>query len=213
MYFYFESFLKISDKDLSFVKSVLPKKDDVSPAKKTLSSAKKGIEAHETIQYFLENEDNNNLNKISSFFQEELTHIKKSKASKKYTVEREIKFSFFGHIVQGRADLIIMDSVPRVIDFKTGDFCEEMQKTYLTQIYFYAMGLWAQGELGRETLISVEIFYLDLDIIKKTEITVEEILSYLWSHIVLNMNKENLNLNYCQKCKFAIVCPKGQILP
>ena len=83
-----------------------------------------------------------------------------------------------------------------------------MQKTYLTQIYFYAMGLWAQGEVERKTLISVEIFYLDLDIIKKTEITVEEIHSYLWSHIALKMNKESLNLNYCQKCKFEMICQK-----
>ena len=182
-----------------------------------VSSAARGTALHGRISHMIENGWKGFSENGDQREREILAWVKGSLAGfyaqkAKIFSEISVKFSFFGQIMSGTADLVILDrerDLLEIWDFKTG----RRNESYWFQLVCYAYGFGIRYGWEAEQNINMAIIYLDKkDIVRKTMF-----LSQLREEITREWAKlEDLyrvNREHCPDCCYRNLCRLDNLVP
>ena len=126
--------------------------------------------------------------------------------------EIPVKFSFFGQVISGAADLVIFDRDRKALeiwDFKTG----RRDESYWFQLFCYAYGFAHKYALEGHQSINMVIVYIDKrDIVRKTRSLgqIKRVIEREWTKLDC---LEQVNLAHCPSCCYQNLCRPDNILP
>ncbi len=136
-----------------------------------------------------------------------LGQLVKMKETHQFISEVALKFSFFGQIISGIPDLVLLhDQEAQVWDFKTGNPDESKNTSYWFQLKAYALAMYQLKRVSMDKPIKLVLCYVD-----KRE-NYEKIISYqqikdelyqIWSTVE---RPDLKNLEHCSSCSFQKLC-------
>lgn len=136
-----------------------------------------------------------------------------SKQYENYTCVSEelIKFSFFNNMISGTPDIyFINDKHLAVWDFKTGIRDERNEAGYWFQLMCYAYGIGKIYPLGPETIIEMNLVYLDEKNNYIKNLSLFEISRELFSVWQKTESLYQVNLVHCSQCEYSTICKKSK---
>lgn len=207
--FYLESILKFDPGDAAVFEKLVPSQAPENESGLGVSSAQRGEKIHRMIEaWLLKKPEGSEIEKYP-FYEWLAEHLDISSSG--LQTELEIKFSFFGQMINGRIDLFIPGEFPRVIDFKTGQSSSIYKKSYWLQLKLYALALYELGYIDYSQTLSLELLYLDQKHQEKLPIRFENLKSQLWKEIIESYDPDQMNLDYCPECPYKAFCyPKSK---
>jgi len=221
--FYLQNICQFNDEDLKFFGEIIPQADEKLLKEETgldlevgqkrfYSSAARGTRLHEVIsetinnQWITPRELKETIDNQGVFWVLDKLQSKKNQFD--FISERAIKFSFFGHMISGTPDLVLMPKSSEICelwDFKTGNVKEDAN-AYWLQLSLYAYALYELGKIPKDQTIKLALAYIDPQEIQERELqwtTLEKELSDLW----LNASRpHSVNINHCSSCTFQNLC-------
>jgi superfamily I DNA/RNA helicase len=124
--------------------------------------------------------------------------------------EVPLKFPFFGHMVSGTPDLLLLRKGQRpcleVWDFKTGRPGGDKEIPYWFQLEAYAMAALSLGMVERDTLIKLKLVYVDYSEIRSKETNITALSADLGAQWTKLAHLHQVNLDHCSKCSFGNLC-------
>lgn len=208
--FYLRNILKLDQKDLDFIelesKPVVKKTEATTQIK---SSAERGTEIHDLISNMIKRNFVIPLSVIGSK-EEDIFHWVKSEIYKKKPTklvsEEDIKFPVFGHMFNGKPDLILWTaSTVEVWDFKTGALKDQAPQ-YELQLYMYAYSLYELGFITTDQKVVLQLVYVDEKNIQTTEIGFLELRQKLKDFWEKTNEINSVNRDHCGSCLFGKLC-------
>ncbi len=175
------------------------------------SSAERGTKIHELISYAILNnwvlpreEFNGEYFEPSNWA---LTELAKYKSDFQFISEVPLKFSFFGHIISGIPDLVLLsDKSARIWDFKTGSPKESKEVGYYFQLKSYALALYETGKVPKKALIELSLCYVDVKELKTIKISYDQVRDELFTVWQRMMTPDVKNLEFCSDCGYKKLC-------
>lgn len=173
------------------------------------SSMKRGSEIHKTISELILGESS--LQEISpdkrAAYQWVLDEVGKVSSGKSLISERLIKFSFFGQMISGTADLVFEgDDEIIVWDFKTGQRDETSEEAYWFQLMCYGYAYANLKQFTPEKMIPLSLVYVDQQKIITRAMSLSEMSSLLFENWSKTESLNQVNLNHCLKCEYSSIC-------
>lgn len=203
--FFLSNVLKITEEDMENLDPYLSEKQYFKPAnedEKIKSSKARGSDIHYQIEKLIKEDDGNQLSPQVNFVRKILEQYKDNY---KFLSEVPVRFSLFGHIVNGTPDLVLVpmnsDDTVEIWDFKTGS--SEENNSYWMQLYCYALCF---SHDYPNSNFKLKLLYVDTEEVVEQTHTVEEI-----NQLVLNCwsktkDYSQVNTQHCQKCNFQNLC-------
>lgn len=126
-------------------------------------------------------------------------------AAERTRSETQMKFSVFGNMISGTADLILEGNPTRIIDFKTGREKSD-HAHYWFQLALYAFGEGRTKELAHDAPFELTLLYIDEQKEKTQQLTweqIQQIVKDQWSKLA-KINAPNKE--HCSSCEFGNLC-------
>ncbi len=139
-----------------------------------------------------------------------LQFVKTELLKKKYTKiisEKEIKFKFFGQMINAIPDLLLVDdNTFEIWDFKTGMREELSEEAYWFQLMAYAFAVGLSDQIDMEKEFTLKLLYLDqFDVVSKT-LKLKEIHSILYLVWKKTDDLSQTNRSHCPFCEYRSIC-------
>lgn len=218
--FYLKHICKIDeDLDLDY-KQFFEQVEDDSEELKVLplnSSAERGTLVHESIAYGL---DHNGLvsldqqKRLDSTSRDAvywaINKIQQEYADCNWVSEKLIKFDFFGQMISGTPDLVLLPKNKSdeftIVDFKTGRSNPIKEVPYWFQLKAYAHAINITQSQSSFSRVRLELWFVDEKQVKSESFTLDEINQFLdqsWSKL---SSPSTINAEHCSKCSFGKFC-------
>lgn len=127
--------------------------------------------------------------------------------------EEPVKFSLFGHMVSGTPDLLLIDEIVEVIDFKTGGALKSDDEHYWLQLVSYAYSVLQSEHKSRVNKFLLTLVYTDAQEEISKEFTISEIEDHLFTQWKKTSELDKMNTSSCAKCSFGNLClPSSQVV-
>jgi ATP-dependent exoDNAse (exonuclease V) beta subunit len=203
--FFLSNILKITDEDLEILGT-----DGLTQSSKTnkvqddefKSSKARGSDIHYQIESLIKGDKSIERTSQVIFVEKNL-----EKYLQDYTLHSEepVRFSLFGHIVNGTPDLVLkpqLDSrAVEIWDFKTGG--QEENQSYWLQLYCYALCF--SFEYPNSEFV-LKLLYVDAQKIVEKRCTVKDIKDYVLTFWKKTEDYSQVNTQHCHKCNFQNLC-------
>ncbi|MGK0367096.1 MAG: ATP-dependent helicase/nuclease subunit A, partial [Thermoproteota archaeon] len=175
------------------------------------SSSSRGTEIHAALEWAIKHnfilplEEYNK--KDTAALNWVLDLLKSMKDDFDFFSEEQIKFSFFGHMISGTPDLVLLgENSNEIWDFKTGRRNDVSEAPYWLQLKTYAYAMYVLGHVKKDISIKLALSYLDekdqvTQMIGYQELTNE--LSDLWAK---TSKPDQINKDHCEHCQYIGVC-------
>lgn len=205
--FYLQNILKITEGE----KENLPDLIDDSEETLFFSSAERGSKVHEMISNAIKNnwiiERKDFQNKYTPPVNWALEKLKPLRGSSTFISEETIKFPFFGHVITGIPDLVILsDDSSQVWDFKTGSPNEKKNIGYLFQLKAYAYALYKLDKVSKENSVKLVLCYVDTEELLEISTNYQQLVEDLypiWQRVTDFNHKGE---EFCSGCGFYNLC-------
>jgi ATP-dependent helicase/nuclease subunit A len=190
--------------------------EEESSDKLIKSSAQRGMLVHEAIAYGITHHG-----VISLAHQKELGSSEKravewgikkileSASEQELISEKALKFDFFGQMVSGTPDLVILPEIGdrfKIVDFKTGRPSTQKEEPYWFQLKCYAHAVKTLNTMRDFKVADIELWYVDTQEVKSQSLTSDEIrqeLAMWWSNL---SSLGQVNTNHCAQCSLGKIC-------
>lgn len=216
--FYLKHICKLED-EMEFDRKQVLEEDliqDEIIVKPMASSAERGTLVHEAIAHAITHRGVISLAHQKDLGARESTAVKwatdkvlEEHSSLKVISEQPIKFDFFGQMVSGTPDLVLLPSKDEeliVVDFKTGAPGGDKESPYWFQLKCYAHAIQSTQLEHNFKNVKLELWYVDAQIVKTEQKTLEQInqeLSREWSKLARPFRPV---IEHCSKCSFGKIC-------
>lgn len=207
--FYLSQVCKIQPEYLSNVP------DQKNPSK--VSSAERGTYLHEVLAQAIMHNFVINLSTLPELSSSDLEsvnfalhYIKQTYDSEaQYSPEKVLKFSVFGHMISGTADLIIEGKSKAIIDFKTGK--KPMNSDhYWFQLILYAFALGQLHHYADDDQIDLKLLYIDEKKIDRRTYSIGDVRTQVFNLWKKTTCLDKTELTHCASCTFGNLCLLNQ---
>ncbi len=217
--YYYQSICKILDEDVSklheFTENVFKQKNIVVDSVGIRSSAERGSKLHYLISELSTGKINLDeiRNKVVAcdmlVIEWANSRLRKRSTVSKIYSEKVLKFDFFGSMIQGIPDLILINNSNskyriEIWDYKTGARKIEDEDHYWFQLYAYAYGCYQLGLSERNDMTIISLEYLDSQESVEKIVDYEEVANYLyeyWKGVESFERKRGASCNHCTYSK------------
>lgn len=217
--FYLKNILKLSEDDMEILEL---DSNDSNPSnsqqifdsfnskgRAITSSAERGTEIHEQISRMIKRNFvkplsvlNTDEEEIYDWVKEEILAINPLDLIS----EEDIKFSVFGHMFNGKPDLIIRTMKGfEVWDFKTGRLKDQAPQ-YELQLLMYAYSLYERSLVSFNDEIKISLIYVDEKTSKSSIVTWNSVKERIFSFWRKLNSYDQVNRDHCSSCLFGNLC-------
>ncbi len=174
----------------------------------SISSAERGTHLHYLISRMIQGEPiqiKDNEQVIFEYINREILSLE---GEYDLRSENKLKFPFFGQMISGTPDLILIpreDQVFKVIDFKSGKLAED-KSAYWYQLYLYGYACYWYELLPKECSIEYQLMFFDLQKSFNQTLSFQDIESKLFEMWKKVNRLDQANQDHCKSCEFQAIC-------
>ncbi|OUR98930.1 hypothetical protein A9Q84_05830 [Halobacteriovorax marinus] len=221
--FYLLNVCKFTDEDVEDLTGVAPLSNGVKKTEiieeenvKIVSSAQRGTDIHEALSFaikrnwvapakFLDSAKKKDLEAFDWTIEE----LKKYQASHEFISEEMVKFPFFGQMISGTPDLVLVPKVGGALeiwDYKTGQREESKEVPYWFQLKAYAYAYQVLYPEYQNFDVKLILSFVDMkeNVIKT--FSHENLINELGDSWKLTSKPDLTNQEHCEKCTFGNLC-------
>lgn len=203
--FYLENVLKITEENIAYLKEISPSNsiivDQNISEKGPVSSKDRGVEIHFKIEELIKKNKTSDLPQVK-YVEEKLS---KYRNGHNLIVEVPVRFSLFGHIINGTPDLVLIpkekSEACEIWDFKTGS--EKENASYWAQLLSYAYCYFLSYKIKT---FSLKLVYVDIQNTIEKNLTIDEIIDELYCIWSKTNHYGQINKEHCSLCNFKDIC-------
>jgi ATP-dependent helicase/nuclease subunit A len=212
--FYLSQICKLKSPEDAYVKPTEQIDPETGGLLLPKNSAKRGTELHEILSEAIGHNFVIPFRFIKSSGEKDLESVTwalervKEMSSGRVKVESELmmKFSLFGHMISGTADLIVYGDPLTVVDFKTGRVKTDQNDHYWMQLMLYAFAQKQIQDLPDNQTFNLVLMYIDEKKVQTKSVTFIEIKSTLFNYWELTTHLDQTNPAHCRSCSFGNLC-------
>jgi ATP-dependent helicase/nuclease subunit A len=208
--FYLSQVCKI---EAEFYKAVPGDEDKEQNGQQMVSSAERGTYLHAVLADACVHNFVINLSTLADISKPDqesvnfaLQYIKETYGyNMQYSAERVLKFSVFGHMISGTADLVIEGDKYVVIDFKTGKR-PIVSDHYWAQLLLYSFALGQIHECSDQHEIELSLLYIDEKTVDSRRLMMGDVRTQVFNLWKKTTRLDEVNLTHCDSCSFGNLC-------
>ena len=172
------------------------------------SSAERGTMIHQQIEKMLKGEGPSSTEPMFAWLNAQLSPFRETH---EFLSEEAIKFSLFGHMINGIPDLILLPRQGKkghlaIWDFKTGKHEIFKEVAYWFQLRLYAYAIATRHHLQETEQISLVLAFVDEQKILCQKIDLSQLSQCLANEWKKLGHLYQVNEDFCEHCQFGNIC-------
>jgi len=221
--FYLLNVCKFNEEDVNemtgkdSVFSGVKKSESIEEGGVIVSSAQRGTEIHEALSFaikrnwiapasFIDRGVKRDLNS----FNWAVSKLKEKEVDFKFVSEEMIKFPFFGQMISGTPDLVLIPNDSgkglEIWDFKTGNREESKEVPYWFQLKSYAYAYQTLYPEYKDQSVKLVLSFVDMGENVEIDISHSQLKESLHQEWVKTSKPDLINQSHCDQCTFGNLC-------